>query len=191
MNASHSRDAQGVGDHEPNEWTQDKGLWCFVSSTVEPLTKATPEMRPPLYKGHFARSQMCILIQINPWYKPTPLYRPKFHSPMVATISLSLYHCHSPSYHVYVRALCDWCRVWHVHSFQGWREQTHRTSGGHDWKGPSQTWDPDQLCNAMLYGPMRWGCYEMGFLDQLLLLITLYLLLLSPTRFIRGGSEHS
>ena len=34
--------------------------------TVEPLIKATPEMRPPLYKGHFTRSQMCILIQINP-----------------------------------------------------------------------------------------------------------------------------
>ena len=34
--------------------------------TVEPLIKATPEMRPPHYKGHFARSQMCILIKINP-----------------------------------------------------------------------------------------------------------------------------
>ena len=43
------------------------------------------------YKGHFARSQMCILIQINPWYKATPLYRPKFHSPMVATIEG--FHC--------------------------------------------------------------------------------------------------
>ena len=39
--------------------------WKHIA-TVEPLIKATPEMRPPLYKGHFARSQMCILIQINP-----------------------------------------------------------------------------------------------------------------------------
>ena len=39
---------------------------CIRPYTVEPLIKATPEMRPPLYKGHFARSQMCILIQINP-----------------------------------------------------------------------------------------------------------------------------
>ena len=38
----------------------------LLGNTVEPLIKATPEMRPPLYKGHFARSQMCILIQINP-----------------------------------------------------------------------------------------------------------------------------
>ena len=27
-------------------------------STVEPLIKATPDVRPPLYKGHFTESQM-------------------------------------------------------------------------------------------------------------------------------------
>jgi hypothetical protein len=29
------------------------------SSTVEPLIKATPDARPPLYKGHLVGSQMC------------------------------------------------------------------------------------------------------------------------------------
>ena len=29
-----------------------------VYTTVEPLIKATPDARTPLYKGHFAESQM-------------------------------------------------------------------------------------------------------------------------------------
>ena len=31
--------------------------------TVEPLIKATPDVRAPLYTGHFAES---LLVQINP-----------------------------------------------------------------------------------------------------------------------------
>ena len=39
---------------------------CVRMYTVELLIKATPDARTPLYKGHFAESQMHFLVRINP-----------------------------------------------------------------------------------------------------------------------------
>ena len=62
-NLNRAREQENLYKGRPSKPISEKGC---IRYTVEPLIKATPEMRPPLYKGHFARPLMCILIQINP-----------------------------------------------------------------------------------------------------------------------------